>query len=126
MPFTTPIVLNAPLIDGDEWLVVEPLHFWSRDKQKHYVAAAGFHTDLASFSLLGDKAAAAAVLHDWLYLHGFKFREIENRQEADEVFLEAMQDTDVNFAVARAMYLAVRWFGASHYQEGHMDEVIRG
>ena len=79
---------------------------------------ANFETDLASvprfpltWLLSGGRADAAAVLHDWLYRSGCKFKQIKTREEADDVFLEAMQSTGVPRWPCLAMYHAVKQTG---------------
>ena len=116
MPFTTPVKLLVPLIEGDEWETIEPLNFRSELRQKHYVVPANFKTDLASHWTVRGSANAPAVLHDWLYRNGIAFRQIEDREEADDVFLEAMIATGVPVAKAKAMYWAVRQFGGYNFQ----------
>ena len=52
------------------------------------------------------KFNAAAVVHDYLY-----FSKLRTRQEADKIFLEAMECLDVPLWKRRVMYRAVRMFG---------------
>jgi hypothetical protein len=111
MPFTTPIELVVPSKEGDEWVTREALNFWSVKKQKHYVVPAKFKTDLASHWLVRGSINGPAVLHDWLYRFGVKFKQIKTQQEADDVFYEAMRDTGVSPPVAYAAYWAVKMFG---------------
>lgn len=79
----------------------------------------GFETDFASvprtpilFSLFGDTAHEAAVVHDYLYRTGKAPRKI-----ADQVFLEAMKVSGVWAWRRVPMYWGVRLFGGSSYQE---------
>lgn len=125
MPFTTDIKLRPPLTSGRRWLVEEPMNYCSPATGKNYVVDAGFATDLASvprlpltYALFGGEAAAAAVVHDWLYRHGKRYRQIKERWEADQVFFEAMRETGVSVWKATAMFYAVRLFGGRFFCDG--------
>lgn len=56
----------------------------------------------------------AAVIHDWLY-----YSHITTRETADIVFLKLMQTSGVWWGKRRAMYYAVKWFGASSWENAH-------
>lgn len=81
----------------------------------------GFKTDLASiprilWPLLAPQYSAfvaPAILHDYLYQCGS-----ENRKWADEVFYSSLKAEGVSSYTAMKFYLAVRIFGAFHYQNG--------
>ncbi len=73
----------------------------------------GFVTDLASippifFSVLrpDGEYAYAAIIHDYLY-----WTQVVPREDADMVFRLAMEEFEVNPAVAFLIYKAVRWGG---------------
>ncbi len=78
----------------------------------------GFETDFASipvwasavFNPIGDDAEAA-VVHDWLYAVG----EPGGREEADAIFLYALQQSRVPALERKLMYEAVRAGGAGSY-----------
>ena len=78
----------------------------------------GFETDFASipvwasavFNPIGDNAEAA-VVHDWLYAVGEKGQ----RDQADNIFLYAMQQSHVPAMQSKLMYEAVRAGGAPNY-----------
>lgn len=132
MPFTTPIKLSIPMREGDPWITLEPLHFWSEKFQKHYVVPKDFITDLATVPRLpfvfwwaGRRGDAAAVVHDWLYEFGIKFRQIHDRLEADELYLEILLDTGVPWACAYPMYLGVRAGGDSHFDVPDRKKKLR-
>ena len=110
MPFTTEILIS-PIGEElrTEWRIIEPLNFHSNIFNKNYVVPKGEVTDLASWLITA--ASAAAIVHDHLYKFGLKFKQIENRKEADTVFYEAMLDTGVYKIRAIAYYYAVRLFG---------------
>lgn len=122
--FTTPICLSCSTAETGSWITLEPLNFWSEEKKKHYVVPKDFQTDLASvpriplvFWAVGGKAPAGAVVHDWLYRNGMKFKQINDRKEADEVFLEAMISTGVSKTDAYLMYLGVRSCGGKFFKK---------
>ncbi len=78
----------------------------------------GFETDFASipiwvsavFNPIGEDAEAA-VVHDWLYAVGEKGQ----REQADSIFLYAMQQAHVPPLQSKMMYEAVRAGGAGAY-----------
>lgn len=125
MPFTTDVILKAPLDESGKeilWEVYEPFNFYSRRYKKNYVVPKGWKTDLASVPRLplvylwyGGRGNAAGVLHDHLYKEGMQLKQIKSRMEADKVFLEAMLSTEVDKKTAEAMYNAVRLHGEEHF-----------
>jgi len=78
----------------------------------------GFETDFASipiwvsavFNPIGDDAEAA-VVHDWLYAVGEKGQ----REQADSIFLYAMQQSHVPAIQSKMLYEAVRAGGEKNY-----------
>jgi len=113
MPFTSP--LRAELINENanegrgEWLLLEPLCF-TDVKGNDYVVPTNFVSDLASvprrpvaFLLTGCTAHRPAVLHDWLIRTNTCPRE-----QADELFREAMESIGMKPSRVRQMYNAVR------------------
>ena len=81
----------------------------------------GFLTDFASVPRLfwnilppNGMYGKAAVVHDFLY----RTPHIATKDEADSVFLEAMQALGVGYIVRHLMYLAVRYFGHFAYKGG--------
>ena len=113
MPFTTP--LRAELIDDvinegqGEWALIDPLAY-TDNKGNEYVVPAGFTSDYASvprrpvaFLLAGCTAHRASVLHDWLIRTNYCPRE-----QADELFREAMESVGVPPWRVGMMYRAVR------------------
>jgi len=116
VPFTTEIKIT-PMIEGQWrtlWKVTEPLNFYSEKFGKNYVVPAGTFTDLASGLI--PAASAAAILHDHLYKDGHRLKQIKNRDEADEVFFEAMEETGVPLWRCWAYFSAVRLFGWQFYK----------
>lgn len=116
MPFTTDIKISPISENGfrTRWKVIEPLNFHSERFGKNYVVDKDFITDLASGFI--SAAAAAAIVHDWLYQLGAYHRQITSRCEADEVFFEAMVDTGVPLWRCWAYFLAVRISGRRFYK----------
>lgn len=115
-------------MDGGYWVVAEHLNFQSLifkypdGKPKNYLVEAGFVTDLVSvprlpivYWLVGNRGAAAAIVHDFLYSDGIRLHLIDSRLEADQVYHEALLGEGVNKYLADAMFWAVRTFGESHF-----------
>jgi len=78
---------------------------------------AGYITDFASIPRMfwrieppTGRVRRAAVIHDWLYA-----LMLVSRDQADRIFLEAMEVCGVPYLKRHAMYLAVRAGGASGY-----------
>jgi hypothetical protein len=116
--FFTDINLKVPLKEGDKWETLAPLGYFSEKYDKNIIVPLSFKTDLASvprlpfaYWIAGGVAAAPAVVHDWLYNRGIKYKQIETRKEADLIFLEAMLSTAVPRWKAYLMYLSVRLIG---------------
>lgn len=81
----------------------------------------GFVTDLASVPrFLRDRKAfdvngasrRPAVLHDYLYATGML-----GKEEADNIFRQALRAEGVGAVTAWAFYQAVHWFGGAPYRE---------
>lgn len=116
MPFTTDVVISPINENGfrTRWRVVAPLNFHSDKLNKNYVVPKDTITDLASGLIAS--ASAAAIVHDHLYDMGRKFKQVKDRTEADEVFLDAMIDSGVPLWRAWLYYYAVRVFGQRYYK----------
>ena len=91
--------------------------YWTSSGKK-ITAPKGFVTDLASVPRIfrpiftgHGKSRQAACIHDWLY-HNFH----HTRKEADQIFLEALKTSGMNWFGRRAMYRAVRLGGWMHYR----------
>lgn len=61
--------------------------------------------------------AKAAVLHDWLYAVG----EPGRKSFADRIFLDAMEELQVDAAARQIMYESVRLFGGGGYDAADED-----
>ena len=119
--------IRVEYVDGRRWRLLEAFSYrlGSADGPESVVVPAGFLTDFASiprglwwlFQPTG-RWAGAALVHDWLYHSPIvqtgrdepKHRPID-RDEADRVFLEAMQVMGVSWLTRHTMYRAVRLFG---------------
>lgn len=98
-------------------LLLSPLVFDSilLDRQIH--VPTGFVTDFASvprapltYWLFGGVGDEAAVVHDFLYERG-----LVPREQADDIYLEALEACGVAKWRRLAMWAAVRAFGSSRY-----------
>lgn len=102
-----------------QWELVHPLVYRSIVAKETFVVPVGFRTDFASvprlpfaFVLFGDVAQEAAVVHDFLY----STRAV-SRKMADDVLVEAMGITGVAAWRRAPMWLGVRMFGGSHWED---------
>jgi hypothetical protein len=110
---------NNPLVvcpvDATCWILHEPFVFtWERNGRERVITAPeNFVTDFTSIPwglrLIAPRWGGygwAAVIHDFLY-----WEQSIERREADEVFLDAMKDSEVPVWRTRLFYWAVRAFG---------------
>ncbi|EIP96815.1 Protein of unknown function (DUF1353) [Opitutaceae bacterium TAV1] len=86
---------------------------------------ADFHTDLASIPRIfwrifppAGKYTAAAIIHDWLYWNqSTRYNDTADvrirREQADEVFIEAMCEIGVGWLTRHTIYRAVRLGGGT-------------
>ena len=109
--FLTKLILED--VDGESWIVHQPLAYESDLLKKTVTVPAGTVTDLASIPaavwLLIPKTGkwdAPAVVHDVLYTSGEFVKE-----EADYVLYEAMSVMGVGAARKWAIYYGVHMFG---------------
>ena len=117
MPFMSVLTLVEADKSG-EWIVSSPLIYVS-NVGVEYVVPTGTTTDLASIPVglrnivnQNGKSRSPAVLHDFFYRTGSQPRNI-----ADKLFYEALLSKGVQKTTAYAMYIAVRLFGASSYND---------
>jgi hypothetical protein len=100
------------------WILDEPLVY--QNDTYLITIYPGFDFDFASIPWLfrrvlpknGKKYDRAACLHDALYAS-----KIFGKADCDKLFLEAMLSDSVNINVANMMYIAVKYFGQSAYDE---------
>ena len=109
---------------GGDFELLAPL-VYVRDSGEMVIVYAGFCTDFASipqfiqniFPRVG-KYDAAAVLHDWAYRKGGRIRAVPyTRAGADALFYEAMGVLGVGQPRRWLMWLGVRLFGGSSFQQ---------
>jgi len=106
------------------WELVEPLIYESDCAGITITAPVGFKTDFASvlrlpviYFLFGDRAHAAATIHDYLYNTALVPRKV-----ADDVFSEAMDVSTNLSSVSRwLMWSAVRLFGGNAYGKANHE-----
>ena len=105
------------------WLLGEDLVYRSAALKTQITIPRGFVTDRASvprlplaFLLTGDRADAAATLHDWIY----QTHLVAERGLADLAFLEAaVLPPDLESGlVARVMYRGIRIWGGGAWDSG--------
>lgn len=113
--FLTPLDVRKA---DTRWFLLSPLCYEAGPARIIEVPA-GFYTDFASIPRLFyistppiGRYDCAAVLHDYLY-----FIQATTRSEADAVFKQAMADSGVGRYTRHKMWLAVRLFGGSVWDE---------
>lgn len=115
-----PEPLQAELqTDRKTWRLLAPFSYLDPE-QGRLTVPPGFETDFASvprlpvvFDLVGAYGHAAAVLHDWLYRTC-----LLPREEADQVFFNALRSSGIARWRAWLMWGGVRIGGASRYGAG--------
>lgn len=124
MPFVQlpALVPVSELTDRTLWLSERPWSFWSDYTQKLYVFPANYLTDLISvpripiaFLSFGGRAAASSASHDVFYTDGIRLKMIEDRAEADWVYLEMMLSTGIPEKDAYTIYHFVRDYGEVYF-----------
>lgn len=137
--FLTPLKVELIQHEPALWKLTEPLIYDSNSLNSLIIVPAGTITNFASvpripiaYMITGGIGNAAATLHDWLYTNphysGVGLG-IVTRKQADKVLLGAAIDgmriegdglgtaiyNQINYLRAKMMYLAVRLFGAGHW-----------
>jgi len=99
------------------WRLLKTFQYQSDVAKTTFTVPAGFVTDFASvpilpyiFTLVGDRASEAAVIHDWLYRTG-----TVGRKTSDLVLREAALACGCTRWQAWMLYLGVRIGGNSSY-----------
>ncbi len=132
--------LLVKYLDGTRWEIVEGFryHLGSPDGREFIAIPRGFVTDFASMPLgilfrsPGGKWDKPAVVHDALYRLGYlcvsdgTIRQVE-RDEADRIFLEAMQVAGVSWWARRIIYVGVRVGGRgawNRHRKDHDESVV--
>lgn len=104
------------------WEHQEPFGFRSRDGREYWVKK-GHRTDFCSvprvpfaYDMLGNRARRAGSIHDGLYEE-----KPVTREQADKLLYEMLLQDGVSECEAGQFYLAVRMFGASHWDPAPPD-----
>lgn len=113
MPFTTDLVVKE--IDDVRWQLASDLVY--HGNKDIFTVPAGFKTDFASVPKIfwnilppTGRYTKAAVLHDWLYT-----THATSKEDADGLFRRIMEEEDVGVIKRNIMWLAVKFFGGSAY-----------
>lgn len=113
--------LKTSPIDDKYWLVEEDYYY--QCSLGTIVVPKGFKTDYASIPRLFrniinsyGKHGRAAVVHDWLYSKECYIN--CTRKQADVIFLEIMEECNVDKLKRQLMYRMVRLFGSNHFRKG--------
>lgn len=101
---------------------LEEAFSYTDDKNNTWTAPAGMVFDFASIPRLiwniyppDGTWANASVIHDALYEYRTTLFKDITREQADDIFLEAMKSSGVPFARRQVMYRAVRAFGGKQW-----------
>jgi len=108
-------------------IAAHPFRYQSDLAGRMFTVPEGFYTDFASvprlgivYALLGDRAHAPAVVHDWLY-----YAAITSRRTADEILMEAMGVLGLPSWQKYPIYWGVRGGGWAawnqHRKDGHPE-----
>ncbi len=115
--FTSPLVVE--FLGKGKWRLSQTFEYRTKSGKAIRVPG-GFTTDFASipkmfWSILPPygKWGKAAVVHDYLYYINKEY----TREQADDIFKEAMGVLGVNWLVKGILYNAVRWFGGGAWNK---------
>jgi hypothetical protein len=115
--------------DDTVWALDTPLVYQSDLLNAVITVPMGFQTDFASvpkvpiaYMFFGDRAHREAVIHDYLYR--FDSIPVVTREQADDVFYEAMKLRGKSFFVRWCMWAGVRAGGWIAFHELKVDDVI--
>lgn len=110
-----------PANDNHAWYFTVHEAFTVRWRDKTVIVPKGQETDLASIPQflqnimpLVDNHLQAAIVHDMCYRSKIGI----SKEEADEMFYDAMRTLGVGWWKAQTMYNAVRFFGGSSFKGG--------
>ncbi len=112
------------LESGKVFRLIDDWKFDSSNRYRILVVPKGYKSDLASipswiFWWQWGKWNIAAIAHDYIYEHGYIWREFEeglkpihlSKEEADLLFYEICLALGVRRITAKLMFWAVCWFG---------------
>lgn len=119
--FKTELALKP--VDGNKWELLSDL-VWD-DGSISITVPKGFKTDLASIPRLltplfpvHGLQTRAAVIHDWLYVHGGHLAEGNfTKSQADKLFRDIMEHLGVGYIKRNLMYAAVVVGGRGAFKE---------
>ena len=116
------------LIEDDRdglWEHQVPFGFRDSDGNEYWVQA-GHKTDFCSvprvpfaYDMLGNRARKSGSIHDGLYES-----HVVTREKADQILREMLLMNGVSVCEAEQFYLAVRLFGASHWDTTNQKEEV--
>ena len=115
-----------PLRDGAKWQLTENFLYHSDLYSIDLIIPKNFVTDLASIPLpvwrlmppATGKYRIPAIVHDYLYNTEFMPREA-----IDNIFLEAMKDSNVSYWKRYTIYWSVRAFGGFTYNKHSLKSI---
>ncbi len=120
--------LDVKCIDDGCWILVSNLQYES-DILGAINVPAGFQTDFASvprvpiaYMMFGDRAHRESVLHDYLYR--IDSVPVATRAQANDVFLEAMEERGKGFFVRYTMYWGVVLGGWTAYHKKMVGDAL--
>lgn len=120
-PAPTPLL---PFSNGRDAVLYRPLEYRIGNTQHVVEVPAGFVTDFASTPRIAwalfppfGRYQTAAIVHDFLY-----WDQACSREEADKLFLYAMEESDVDFTTREFLYLAVRKGGQLAWDQNANDK----
>lgn len=118
-----PAPVVVPFADGDHWVLYEPLEYRTSRDDVFITVPAGFVTDFASIPRafwqalpVHGRYGRAAIVHDYLY-----WTQRCTREQADNIMLAAMVETEVKAATRRTIYRAVRAGGGRAWEGNARD-----
>ncbi len=111
--YRQPVV--QPFVDGEYWMLREPMNFEVGNTGEDIVVPKGFVTDFASTpSLLkpvipkSGGYLVGAIVHDYLY-----WNQSCTKKQADNIFLLAMKKAGIGSLKRKTIWVAVDNFGSS-------------
>jgi uncharacterized protein DUF1353 len=113
--------------DFHDAMLVEDMPYSIGDSGDQLVVPAGFVTDLASIPVAvrpifeGDQSYQyPAIVHDYLY-----WKQSRPKDEADKIFLMAMEECGVGAAKRHTIYEAVHLFGQSAWEANWREKNVQ-
>jgi hypothetical protein len=120
-PIAPPAMKN--FLDGDNWMLREPLRYTIDPTGQVIEVPKGFVTDFASVppalrSLLGPTGpyGMPAIVHDFLY-----WSQACSKDQADRLFRLSMEDSQVSSPLRWALFVAVHVFGGRAWRTNRTD-----